>query len=166
MTSMTEANIAYLGLGANLDEPARSIARAIARLIDDGLDLRRRAPLYRSAPLGPPGQPDYVNTAVEVVTTRTPIALLAACKAVEAALGRAPTVRWGPRIIDIDVLLFGDEVFQSDTLTLPHRELHRRRFVLQPLADLVPHKIVPGFGRTVAELIAALGDDGPLTRLP
>jgi 2-amino-4-hydroxy-6-hydroxymethyldihydropteridine diphosphokinase len=152
---------AYLGLGANLGDPAANLAAAVAALAVPGVRPRRRARLYRTAPLGPPGQPDYLNTAVEVDTALAPHALLAVAQAIEDRLGRVRTVRWGARTLDVDVLLFGDEVIRAPDLVVPHPELARRRFVLAPLADLAAERRVPGLGHTVGELLAALGaDDG------
>ena len=107
--------------------------------------------------IGPPGQPDYVNSAVEVETTLEPLALLDRLKAIEAELGRTEGARWGPRVIDLDLALWGDRVVDHPRLVVPHRELTRRRFVLAPLADLVPGAVVPGTEQTVAALLAGLG---------
>src|SRR5690242_9831680 len=97
--------IAYLGLGANLGDPRATIERAIARL-----GATARARMYKTKPLGPAGQPDYFNTAVAIETELAPRALLEHVKAIERELGRVPTVRWGPRAIDIDILMYGDRV--------------------------------------------------------
>lgn len=146
--------MAFLGLGANLGDPRATIERAIEKL-----GATARARMYRSRPLGPPGQPDYFNTAVTVETALEPRALLDAVKAIERELGRVPSVRWGPRAIDIDILMYGDRVIDEGDLRIPHRELANRRFVLAPLADLAPELVVPGLSRTVRELYDALGDD-------
>lgn len=151
--------LAFLALGANLGDPVRQIGQALEALDARGLRIERRARLYRSPPLGPPGQPDYVNTAVQSATGLEPLAVLDAAQAVESALGRTPGVRWGPRVIDVDLALYGDVRFAHPRLVVPHRELANRRFVLQPLADLAPELEVPGTGRTVLELLFALPDD-------
>ena len=151
---------AFIGLGANLGRPEEEIAAAI-ELLDRAEDTRvvARAKLYGSRPLGPPGQPDYVNTAVEVETMLAPHALLAVLKSIERTLGRTPAVRWGPRIIDLDLLLYGDARIDTPDLVVPHAELARRRFVLVPLADLCPELVVPGMNRSVRALLEARADD-------
>jgi 2-amino-4-hydroxy-6-hydroxymethyldihydropteridine diphosphokinase len=151
---------AWIGLGANLGRPQEAIATAID-LLDRSEATRvvARAKLYGSQPVGPPGQPDYVNTAVEVETALAPHALLAALKSIERTLGRTPAVRWGPRIIDLDLLLYGDAKIETPDLVVPHAELGRRRFVLAPLADLCPELVVPGLDRSVRALLDVLADD-------
>lgn len=150
--------LAYLGLGANLGDPALGLARAIDALEAGGDRVLRRARLYRTAPLGPPGQPDYLNTAVELETERDPFELLARCKAIEVALGRTPGARWGPRIIDLDILLYGECRIETPELCVPHRELGGRLFALAPLAELVPALRPPGWDETVAQRAARLAD--------
>jgi 2-amino-4-hydroxy-6-hydroxymethyldihydropteridine diphosphokinase len=157
--------IAYLGLGANLGDARASIELARAKLAERGVFVRRRAAMYRTAPVGPAGQPDYLNTAVEVETSLSARDLLAACKAIERDLGRTPSVRWGPRVIDLDILLYGEMVMAKPDLTIPHPELHRRRFALAPLFDLAPDRIVPGLGRTVRELYLGLDKASEVVRL-
>lgn len=150
--------LAFLALGANLGDPRRQIAAALRHLEAGGAQVEARARLYRSAPVGPPGQPDYVNTAARVRTALEPLALLDLAKAVEARLGRTAGARWGPRVIDVDIALYEDRVVEHPRLVVPHREIARRRFVLAPLADLDPDLHVPGRGR-VRDLLAALDDD-------
>ena len=152
--------MAYLGLGANLEDPCGAIGEAIARLDTDWARVVRRAPLYETTPIGPPGQPDYVNTVVEIETTYAPAELLVHCKAVEEDVGRTPSYRWGPREIDVDILLYDDAQIETPTLCIPHRELHRRRFALVPLGDLAPERCVPGIDRTVRELADSLTANG------
>jgi 2-amino-4-hydroxy-6-hydroxymethyldihydropteridine diphosphokinase len=151
---------AYLGLGANLGDPVAQIERAILRLpVPGALRVLARAGLYRTRPIGPAGQPDYLNTALEIETTLEPLLLLDRLKAIEGELGRTPGVRWGPRVIDLDILLYGDRELRSDRLVIPHAELARRRFALAPLSELAAERIVPGLGRTVKMLLEGLGDD-------
>ena len=157
--------LSYLGIGANLGDPRATIERAVAMIDAPGVWVRRRAPLYRTEPVGP-AQPDFLNTVVEVETTRPAAELLAHLKSIEVALGRTPTVRWGPRIIDLDILLYGDAELRSDGLTIPHPHLHERRFALAPLEDLVPDLEVPGHRRTVRQLGTALVDPHAVQRLP
>ncbi len=150
----------YLGLGANLGDPARAFDRALARLERPYTQVVRSARWYGSAPMGPPDQPPYLNTVVEVETVLSPIALLAELKATERHVGRStPTVRWGPREIDVDLLLYGDARIDRPLLTVPHAGISTRRFVLAPLAELAPHHVISGPDRTVIELLDALTDD-------
>ncbi|MBN1772588.1 MAG: 2-amino-4-hydroxy-6-hydroxymethyldihydropteridine diphosphokinase [Deltaproteobacteria bacterium] len=164
--------IAFLGLGANLGDPEAQLVDAVRRLdrVPD-IRVRRLSPAYRSAAHGPP-QPDYVNAVLELDTALAPQRLLAAALQVEQAIGRRRTGdRWGPRPIDIDLLLFEGVVLQgaaaSPALAVPHPRIAERRFVLRPLSDLDPGLVHPVLGRTVAALLAACPDapllDGPWT---
>ena len=150
--------LAYIGLGANLGQTEDSIRAAIAKLSHEGLVVTRQAHLYRSPPMGPQDQPDFVNTVVEIKTTLSPHKLLAHLKAVESAMGRTQTRHWGPRIIDLDLLLYETLVVQDTDLQIPHPHMHLRRFVLEPLAELAPNFVIPGLGQTVRALEAQLED--------
>jgi 2-amino-4-hydroxy-6-hydroxymethyldihydropteridine diphosphokinase len=131
--------LAYLSLGANLGEPVDSIDRAIRKLqAQPEITVTRQASMYRTAPVGPVAQDDFVNTVVEIETSLNPMDLLARCKALEVELGRVPGTHWGPRVIDIDLLMVGDLTIISGGLNLPHPEMWRRAFVLAPLAELLP----------------------------
>jgi 2-amino-4-hydroxy-6-hydroxymethyldihydropteridine diphosphokinase len=152
--------IAFIGLGANLEAPLAQVERAVGRL--DELEKTRVAavaPYYRSRPVGPADQPDYVNTVAKIETELAPEALLAALKEIEHRMGRVRAVRWGARVIDLDLLLYGDAEIATENLEVPHREIANRRFVLAPLGDLVPDLVVPGRSKTVRALLAALGPD-------
>ena len=149
---------AYLALGANLADPQAQLAEATDRLHSDDVSVVLRSRLYRSAPVGPPGQSDYLNAVVEIRTRLAPAALLTYTQGIEQAMGRVKTVRWGPRLVDIDIAVYATWVVRTQNLTIPHRELGNRRFVLAPLADLAPELIVPGTGQTVVALMAALQD--------
>jgi len=148
---------AYLGLGANLDDPARQVRRAFDELAAlPASRLVSRSPLYKSPPLGPPDQPDYINAVAALETTLPPLELLAALRAIEVRHGRTRDgSRWGPRSLDLDILLYGDLMLDSPELRLPHPGLHERAFVLYPLYDVAPELEVPGRGR-VRELRARL----------
>jgi 2-amino-4-hydroxy-6-hydroxymethyldihydropteridine diphosphokinase len=152
---------AYVAIGANLDDPVARVREAFQKL--NGLRRTRliaKSRLYRSAPLGPQDQPEFVNAAAGLLTQLSAAELLAALKSLEGLLGRAtPIVRWGPRRIDFDLSVFGSERIQSETLTVPHPGVPVRNFVLYPLLDIAPELAVPGHGR-IRELAASVSADG------
>ena len=128
---------AYIGLGANLGDPGQQLHTALDLLDkEQQVTVVRVSPVYRSAPLGPAGQPDYFNAAAALETGLSALALLDVLQRVEQALGRKRGERWGPRVIDLDLLLYGDEMIDQPRLQVPHPELPQRNFVLQPLIDL------------------------------
>jgi 2-amino-4-hydroxy-6-hydroxymethyldihydropteridine diphosphokinase len=152
---------AYIGIGSNLETPSLQVRRAWERL--KGLpDTRavRCSPLYRSRPFGPLAQPQFVNAVAGVLTRLDARALLGELKAIERAFGRPPDgPRWGPRIIDLDLLVCGRERRADPDLVLPHPGIVERNFVLYPLADLAPDLDVPGLGRVI-ELKARVAPEG------
>ncbi len=139
---------AFIALGSNLDDPLAQIdaaLRALSALPDTR--LVKRSPLYRNQAVGPGRQPEFINAVAELVTALEPYALLDAIQGIEAAQGRnREAERWVPRVIDLDIVLYGQRQIRDDRLTLPHPELHRRRFVLQPLNDIAPDIVIPGCG--------------------
>jgi 2-amino-4-hydroxy-6-hydroxymethyldihydropteridine diphosphokinase len=152
---MTPRPIAYIGLGSNLAEPRVQIEKALGALAQlRGSQLLAQSRLYRSAPWGVVDQPEFVNAAAEVQTSLSASDLMQALLAIERDLGRERDGnRWGPRIIDLDLLLFGDAVIDEPGLHVPHPHLHERAFVLLPLYEIVPRLIVPGRG-ALADLVA------------
>jgi 2-amino-4-hydroxy-6-hydroxymethyldihydropteridine diphosphokinase len=158
---MTTWHPAYVGLGSNLDEPREQVRAAFTRLGTlRETRLVRRSTLYGSTPLGPITQPDYVNAVAGLLTSLDVEVFFAELRALERALGREPPrERWGPRRIDLDLLVFGSLVRESPELTVPHPGLGARNFVLQPLAEVAPELEVPGLGR-VAALAAAASPEG------
>lgn len=152
---------AYVGLGSNLDEPVRQVEAAFAaieRLPDSG--YFRRSGLWRSAPLGPADQPDYVNAATGFLTRLEPDDLLRRLQAIEQAAGRQRGERWGPRTLDLDLLVLGRLVVSKPGLELPHPRIAERNFVLLPLAEIAPDLEVPRRG-TVARLLAGISRNHP-----
>ncbi|WP_166269768.1 2-amino-4-hydroxy-6-hydroxymethyldihydropteridine diphosphokinase [Marinobacter caseinilyticus] len=151
---------AYIGLGSNLAAPLNQLAGAIAALAAlPQTTLMAQSPFYRSRPVGPQDQPDFVNGAAMLTTDLSPLALLDHLQRIERAHGRQRTEHWGPRTLDLDLLLYGQQVVQNDRLTVPHAELPQRDFVLQPLLDLTPELQLPD-GRTVASLRSRCPDNG------
>jgi 2-amino-4-hydroxy-6-hydroxymethyldihydropteridine diphosphokinase len=149
--------IAYVGLGANLGDPPRQLREALARLdAADEVEVTRVSAFYRTPPLGPAGQPWYVNAAARVRTRLGPEELLRLLHRVETDLGRVRGERWGPRIIDLDLLLYNGEVIFAPDLVVPHPEMHRRSFVLAPLAAIAPRAWHPVLHKSAAELLAEL----------
>jgi 2-amino-4-hydroxy-6-hydroxymethyldihydropteridine diphosphokinase len=156
---------AYVALGSNLDDPRSQVERAAAALA--GLPDTRlvlRSSLYRTRPFGPVDQPDFVNAVAGVLTQLDPAALLTQLKALEARMGRErPVVRWGPRRIDLDLLVHGEARVAAPGLEVPHPGIAERAFVLVPLAEIAPDLAVPGRGR-VRDLLARV-DSADLERL-
>jgi len=147
----------YIGLGSNLGDRKRNIEKAIALLGKTSkIKFSSVSKFYETAPVGYKEQPDFLNAAIKIETTLKPLKLLAVCQSVERRLKRVRTIRWGPRTIDIDILLYGELITTSDKLTIPHPEMHKREFVLKPLNDIAPGVIHPLSGKTVAELYEQL----------
>jgi 2-amino-4-hydroxy-6-hydroxymethyldihydropteridine diphosphokinase len=153
---------AFLGLGANLGDRLATLQRAVDLLDERGVRTIASSRVWATAPLGgPEDQPEFLNVVVEIDPDGLePGDALAAAQAVEAALGRVRVQRWGPRTIDIDLLLWGDRVVESADLTIPHPRLHERAFVVLPLLDLDPDPRLPG-GRRLVELPAPHGEARP-----
>lgn len=161
--------IAYVGLGANLGDPPRQLAQALARLAAaEEVEVLAVSKFYLNPPLGPEDQPWYVNAVAKVRTRLTAEELLRVLQQIEIALGRVRGERWGPRVLDLDLLLYGGEVIFTPELTVPHPEMHRRAFVLAPLAEIAPEAWHPVLKRGAAELLAELapGDFKALRPLP
>jgi 2-amino-4-hydroxy-6-hydroxymethyldihydropteridine diphosphokinase len=142
---------AFLALGSNLGDRAANLQRAVDLLAEHGVAVGRSSRVYETDPVGGPPQPDYLNAVIEVSTTLPPPALLEACLQVEREMGRARGERWGPRVIDVDVLTYGQEDVDEPGLQIPHPRMHERGFVLAPLLELTADPKLPG-GRTLSEL--------------
>ena len=151
------AELGYLGIGSNLGDRRALLQAAVEALWAHGVQAIASSSVYETAPVGEVlDQPPFLNACLRIETALGPEALLDACKAVERALGREPGgVRHGPRPVDVDVLLLGTEAYTSERLAIPHRELARRRFVLEPLLELDPGLTLPD-GTALAAALAAL----------
>jgi 2-amino-4-hydroxy-6-hydroxymethyldihydropteridine diphosphokinase len=154
------SELALIALGANLGEPHRALSAARRRIASLG-EIRAASALYRTAPVGgPPGQPDYLNAALMLLTEREPADLLAEMLRIEREAGRERRERWGPRVLDLDLLAYGSGVSDLPGLTLPHPRLMERAFVLAPLADIAPEWRHPVTGLTVRDALARIDLSG------
>ena len=165
MSNSTDAAVdAYVGLGSNLDDPATQIRRAIDRLAEVGdTEVVAVSSMYRSAPFGPVEQPDFLNAVAHLRCRLSATELLRRLLQLERAQGRVRGERWGPRTIDLDLLVFGDEVFEKSELTLPHPGIAARNFVLLPLQEIAPDLVIPGLGR-VADIAVDM-DEPRISRI-
>lgn len=151
----------YLSLGSNQGRREANLCAARDALdAIDGLQVTVESDCYETDPVGVEDQPAFLNVVLGVETSLGPLELLDRVKNIERRLGRVPSVRWGPRVIDIDVVLWGDVVMDSEKLTLPHKEFRNRAFVLIPLAEIAPDAIDPVTGTSVAELAARVDASG------
>jgi 2-amino-4-hydroxy-6-hydroxymethyldihydropteridine diphosphokinase len=147
---------AYVGLGANLGEPAAQLKQAIDALKETpGIELLQCSSLYGSAPVDAPGQPDYVNAVARIETTLPPQALLDTLLGLEARFGRARSTLNAARTLDLDLLLYDEQTIEQPSLRVPHPRMHLRRFVLEPLVELAPRLQIPGRG-IAAQLLEGL----------
>jgi 2-amino-4-hydroxy-6-hydroxymethyldihydropteridine diphosphokinase len=149
MTSAAQGKTpAYVGLGSNLDDPVAQIERALLALdaIPD-TELVCKSSLYRSAPFGPVEQPEFVNAVALVMTSLPAAALLGHLQAIERSQGRKTSVRWGPRVLDLDLLVFGDRSIDAPNLKVPHPGIGQRNFVLLPLREIAAELVIPCLGR-------------------
>ena len=157
--------IAFIGIGSNLRDPAVQCRDAFRRIgAIPEIRLLRRSSLYRTEPVGPEDQPWFINAVAEIRTDLPPRKLFEALKEIERKMGRTDGPRWGPRVIDLDLLLYGQKVVAEEGLVIPHPELHRRRFVLEPLCELASYVIHPAFGVSVRGLLDRLTDPGLVER--
>jgi 2-amino-4-hydroxy-6-hydroxymethyldihydropteridine diphosphokinase len=153
---MTPRPPVFLGLGSNVGDREENLGRGLSLLEERGFVVTAASAVYETEPVGGPPQGPFLNLVARGETPLTPEELLAACLRTEGDLGRVRDVRFGPRTLDVDVLLYGDIVRDSPDPVLPHPRLHERLFVLEPLAEIALDWPVPGFGRTVGDLLADL----------
>ncbi len=143
---------AYIGIGSNLGNRRANCMRAVELLQEKGVTVRKKSSLYETEPWGVKDQPPFLNMVIETEMKLTPHELLRILKAIEIEIGREATFRWGPRIIDLDILLFDDIIFKNDNLTIPHPLMHERDFVLRPLAEIAPEIRHPVLKASIEEL--------------
>ncbi|MHC4140305.1 MAG: 2-amino-4-hydroxy-6-hydroxymethyldihydropteridine diphosphokinase [Planctomycetota bacterium] len=147
----------YAGLGSNLGNKRENIIRAIDRIdAYEEICVREKSGFYDTSPVGGPPQPDYVNCVIELETEVEPQTLLKEFKKIEIEQGRRPGVRWGPRVVDLDILLYGDRIVNDHNLKIPHERMHERAFVLKPLCEISPDIKNPVSGISISELLEKL----------
>ncbi len=160
---MVETNRVCLSLGSNLGNREANLDAAVSRLATQ-VRIDALSSLYETDPMGVEEQPAFLNRVVTGTTRLLPADLLKLVKHIEREIGRVETFRWGPRLIDIDIVLFGDLVLSTADLTIPHPEMHHRAFVLVPLAELAPDTTHPVSGKSMAELRDEVGWNGVVRR--
>jgi 2-amino-4-hydroxy-6-hydroxymethyldihydropteridine diphosphokinase len=160
VTEAAPRPVVVLALGSNLGDRLANLQEGVDVLCSGpGLLGVEVSPVYETAPVGGPAQPDYLNAVLVAATTLSARAVLDRCQEAESALARVRAERWGPRTLDVDVIVYGSEVSDDPELTLPHPRAHERAFVLAPWHDVDPGAVIPGHGR-VADLLAAVGTAG------
>ncbi len=151
--------ITYIGLGTNLENRAHNLARAMA-LLAAQVTLINVSGIYETEPWGVTDQPKFLNQVVQGKTQLSALDLLYFLKSIERVMGRRETFRYGPRLIDLDILLFGELILNAPNLVIPHPRMVERAFVLVPLAEIAPSLYIPGTGLTVAQALASLDTSG------
>ena len=147
----------YAGLGSNLGNKRENIIRAIDRIdAYEEICVKEKSGFYDTTPVGGPPQPDYVNCVIGLETEIEPQTLLKEFKKIEIELGRKPGVRWGPRVVDLDILLYGDRIVNDRNLKIPHECMHERVFVLGPLCEISPDIKHPVSGISISDLLETL----------
>jgi 2-amino-4-hydroxy-6-hydroxymethyldihydropteridine diphosphokinase len=159
---------AYIGLGTNIGDRELKLLMAVAELGKlPGTRVTGLSPFYQTEPVGGVPQEDFYNAVARIVTSLSPLALLDELKRIEAQVfKRVPSGHWGPRSMDLDILLYGDLVLAGERLTVPHPQLAKRRFALQPLADLDPSLVHPSLGKSIAQLLESLQSNERVVRIP
>ncbi len=145
--------IAYIGIGSNLGNRKENCEKAVNLLSQKGIKVLKRSSFYETEPWGVKEQPKFINAALEVETDLEPEELLKTIKGIESDLGRGSVIRWGPRLIDLDILLYNDLVVKTNNLEIPHPGVKNREFVLKPLSEIAPDKIHPVLKKSIESLL-------------
>jgi len=155
---MPRKHIVYIGLGSNLGPREKNITAALAALeATRGVEVVKVSSVYETEPVGGPAEQGlFLNAVAEIHTTLTAPRLLAVCQKIESSLDRKRAVRWGPRTIDLDILLFDDEIHATPELTIPHPLMHERKFVMEPLAEIAPLAAHPLLDLTASDILERL----------
>ena len=156
----------FLSIGSNIGPRVANCTRAIELLaVQRRIFLVRKSPFYETSAWGKEDQPPFINCVVEVETNLEPLRLLDNLKKIESNMGRGPSERWGPRVIDLDIIFYGDRIVETRGLTIPHPHAHERGFVLIPLCCIAPDLVHPKLKKTVRELAGILKDTGVLRKV-
>ena len=148
--------IAYISIGSNLGDREENCKQALRLLQANGILIKKQSRMYETEPWGIKDQPKFINMAIETETDKKPEELLRVLKEIEKEIGRTETTKWGPRIIDLDILFYDDLILKIPGIEIPHPLLHEREFVLKPLCEITPDKKHPVTGKTVREMAAIL----------
>lgn len=160
------SNLAYIGIGSNLAAPLENCQKSIALLArHPSIEVTSHSSFYETEPVGPQDQNWFVNAVAKVTTELPPLLLLDALLTIENEMGRIRNVKWGPREIDLDILLYGNQAYKNDRLEIPHPEMIQRRFVLAPLAELTPDLLHPTAKKTIEQLLSELHEGKKVVRL-
>ena len=156
-------HLAYIGFGSNIGDRLAYIQNAIYALSKaEGITLKKVSSVYETDPVGYETQAQFLNGVAALQTNLPPLSLLHTLKDIEASVGRQHRIRWGPREIDLDILIYGDLCLHTEQLVIPHPEMHRRRFVLAPLAEITPALVHPVLKESIQALLARLDDKSVL----
>lgn len=158
-------NNVVLSLGSNMGDRLSNFSTARKKIGEIPAVFLKTSAVYQTAPWGTTGQPDFLNQVVEIETSLDAHTLMEKLLTIEKTMGRERKEKWEARIIDIDILFFNDAQISSDVLTVPHRHLHERRFVLEPLNEILPQKVHPVYRKTIAYLHASLQDSDQIKKL-
>lgn len=149
----------YLGIGSNLGSREENCNNAIKLLSEQNVKITSQSSMIETKPWGVEDQPDFINMAIEAETSLEPDQFLALLKTIEERMGRQPAGKWGPRIIDLDILLYDDLVLETDDFVIPHPEMGKREFVLRPLAEIAPDLVHPVLKKSIRELLDKIMDN-------
>ncbi|MCX5718245.1 MAG: 2-amino-4-hydroxy-6-hydroxymethyldihydropteridine diphosphokinase [Nitrospirae bacterium] len=147
---------AYIGIGSNIGNREDNCQKAIKLIEKNGIAVRKQSSMYETEPWGIKDQPKFINMAIDVETDKKPEELLRILKEIEKEIGRTETTKWGPRVIDLDILFYDDLILKTDNLEIPHPLMHERDFVLKPLSEIAPDKRHPVTGKTVKKMLNQL----------
>ena len=156
---------AYIGFGSNIGDRLKHLQNAIHALSKtEGINLQEISSVYKTDPVGYEAQGQFLNGVAAIQTSLSPLSLLHTLKEIETVIGRQHRIRWGPREIDLDILIYGNLCVQTEKLVIPHPEMHLRDFVLVPLVEIAPDLVHPVFQETIQTLLERLEDDKSVTR--
>lgn len=144
---------AYIGIGSNIGNREENCNRAIELMMDRGIKVTKRSSMIETEPWGLKDQQRFINMAIEIETDLLPVDLLFTLKGIESQMGRQEGIRWGPRIIDLDILLYDNLIINTPEIQIPHNGTYDRVHVLEPLSEIVPSKIHPVLGKTIEEIL-------------